>query len=429
MLRRQTAQAVSIVRNSPYLKHSAVFFVGSLLVSLLNYLYYPILGRVMTTAQFGEVQALVSLFLQTSIFLSILSYVTVHITVNVKDPDSRNRTLLGLERYASIAGIAILAIMLAAVRFLQHFLKFEHAWPFIMLILGLALSIPLAFRMAFLRGRKQFGKASFSDGIGSFAKLIFSPALVAVGMGTTGAILGLSLSQIVSIVFVYIWARRYGFSGHGLRHKGISLRQLKPQFIYAGAILVLSSGITALLSTDILAAKHYFSPETAGLYAGMATIARIVYYMTVPITGVMISHISTLQPAAKNRLQLRASSLLITGIGLAGLAVMAAAPQLIIRLLVGARYLAFSGLLVRLVIALLILSLANLFLLYHVSLNRYRFIFVPIVGFFITISFIYWYHASVQSIVNGILLGSSVTLALIPLFWTLNRKPDNTIQT
>lgn len=66
-----------------FLRHNAIYMVGSLSVAALNYLFYPVLGRMLSPADFGEVQALTSLFTQAAIFLTILTYVTVHVTVNV----------------------------------------------------------------------------------------------------------------------------------------------------------------------------------------------------------------------------------------------------------------------------------------------------------------------------------------------------------
>jgi O-antigen/teichoic acid export membrane protein len=160
------SRIIELIKTSPFLRHNATFLVGSLGVAALNYLFYPILGRLMAPDDFGEVQTLTSLFTQAAIFLTILTYVTVHITVNVLDEEKRNQTLLGLERIAMIAGYLVLGIALASVKYLQAFLNFKESWPFIALIVALAISIPLAFRMAFLRGQKQFFLASMTDGIG-----------------------------------------------------------------------------------------------------------------------------------------------------------------------------------------------------------------------------------------------------------------------
>ena len=82
---------LSLVRSSDFLRHNLVFFVGSFAVSVINYLYYPVLGRLLPTTQFGEVQTLVTLFLQANIFLGVITNVAVNIVANERDEHLRNR--------------------------------------------------------------------------------------------------------------------------------------------------------------------------------------------------------------------------------------------------------------------------------------------------------------------------------------------------
>src|SRR5262249_32510346 len=81
-LRRLARRALA----SPFLRHNAVYFAGSLLVAFLNYLYYPVLGRLLQPADFGEVQAVISLFLQAGVFLQVLGTVTVGVFKKYPDP-------------------------------------------------------------------------------------------------------------------------------------------------------------------------------------------------------------------------------------------------------------------------------------------------------------------------------------------------------
>src|SRR4030095_10360111 len=109
-----------LIKDSPFLRYNLVFFAGSLAVAILNYLFYPVLGRIMEPADFGEVQALISIFTQGAIFLTVLSFVTIHATVNITDENERNRTIMGLERIAYIFGGIILGIVLLSTPWLKE---------------------------------------------------------------------------------------------------------------------------------------------------------------------------------------------------------------------------------------------------------------------------------------------------------------------
>lgn len=412
--KRFWGELVDNILSSPFIKHNFLFFTGSLFVSVLNYLYYPVLGRMLSPVRFGEVQTLLTLFLQASIFLSILTFVTVHVTVNTPVESERNEILLGLEKIALLVGYFLLGIALIITPVLKSFLHFTETSSFVALILALAFSIPLSFRMAFLRGRKAFVRASITDGSGSLAKLILSPMLVLAGLQTFGAIMGLALSQLVSLIPGARWSHAHGFRGFGLATKIASLKKLKPQLVFTLVYLLASSAVVAMLSIDIIAIKHYFSPEEAGFYAGMATVARIVYFLTAPFTAVLLTSVSMQQSESKNRLQVRGSVGLILGLG--GIAVLAMSlyPQLIIKILVGSKYLLYAGYLPWLALVMILLAVSNAILMYRIALRQYSFIIPPILVFLLTLIALSMRHTSISGVIYVVLSGSAVmVLALV----------------
>ena len=396
-----------LIMSSPFLRHNAVFFMGSLGVAALNYLYYPVLGRMLPPAEFGEVQTLVSIFTQAAIFLSILTYVTVHITVNARNEAERNETLLALEHSALLAGGAVLGVSLLGVPLLQSFFHFSSVWPFIALIAALGLSIPLMVRMSYLRGRKQYLKSSLADGVGSAAKLILSAVLVVVGLKSFGAMIGLALSQILSLAVATWWAYRAGLRGFGLKRSHLNMEALRPQLRYAGAVFLALASVTALFSLDMFAIKHYFSPEQAGLYAGMTTVARIVFFVTAPFTGVLLTMVGLKQSRAKNLLWLFGTLVLTCTVGGAAVLFLVMLPELTIRLLVGGKYLMYAQYLPKLALAMLLLGIANTLLMYQIALRRYTSGFLAIAVTFFTVVFVAVRHNVPGQVVDDVLVGST----------------------
>jgi len=407
------ARLWSAAKNSPFVKHNAIFFLGSMGVAFFNYIYYPILGHMLAPSDFGEVQALLSLFLQGAIFLNIITYLTIHITVNSETETERDATLSSLERFTYFVSYGLLTIALITAPFLKRFLNFNEVWPFIALVAALAFSIPLAFRMSFLRGQKLFLKSSLTDGIGSFTKILLSVLFVILGWRSFGAVAGLAISQIISLYFGLMWARRAGFKGLSVHKKRIDFSALKPQLIYGIGVFVVMFCVTAMVSIDVIAVKHYFSPQTAGLYAGVSAIGRIVFYITVPFSGVLITMVSKNQTSKKNSLQFYGSIGLIAVIGCIALSMLALFPRFFISVLVGSKYLQFASLLPRLGLTLLVLSLANAMLMYHMVFKRYIVAFLSTLILAITISLIYWNHATVRLVVNDLLIGSIILLTAI----------------
>ena len=228
----------------------------------------------MPTTQFGEVQTLVSLFLQANIFLGVVSNVAVNIVANERDEGLRNRLVFELERISGVIVLAAVMLVLVFVKPLQAFFQFPEVAPFFALGAAMVASAPLALRMAFLRGRSAFGTLSVAGAIASLAKLIASAGLVLLGTGTFGAIGGLVVAQLISLVYARTKAKQFGLNGSiGRLWKRPDIGLIKPQLPYTLLVLIVSLVTTTLFSFDILVVKHYFSGEVAGLYAGIATVA------------------------------------------------------------------------------------------------------------------------------------------------------------
>jgi O-antigen/teichoic acid export membrane protein len=415
---------VETLKRSDFLKHNAVFFFGSVLVGALNYLYYPILGRLMEPALFGEIQVVISLFLQFTIFLNVLSMVTVNIVVNHTNKQKAHRIIFELEKLTAYGAVGILILSIIGGEFLRSSLHFESMLPFVALALAMLTSVPLTFRSAYARGKKRFGIASMSQLIGAAVKIAFSSALVILGLGVTGAVLGIVAAQFVAFLYAARYAARLGFSRGSGTHYGTlpDLKLVLSELKYAGAALVGLLAITLLMSVDIIVVKYYFDAHTAGLYAGIATVARIVFFLAVPISQVLMPMVKINQSAHKNRqLFLKSLTLTILICGPA-VAVCAAMPTLVVRLLMGVEYITYSSLLPPLMLAIFIISIVNLVFMYYLALRRKMIMLVGIIGFATLLGLMILWHDSLHAIVHSMLVGSIFTLGTTGIYVLVNLK-------
>jgi O-antigen/teichoic acid export membrane protein len=409
-------------RRSHFLRHNSVFFFGAVAVGALNYLYYPILGRLLNTAQFGEVQALISLFLQITIFLSVLGLVTINVVTNYASEAKRNAVILEFEKLAFVLGIGLLAVTILLQGVLARFLQFDSRAPFILLVVALVVSVPLTFRSAFLRGQKRFGLASVTNLLSAGGKLLFAVLLVVVGLKTVGAIGGLVAAQLIAGGFAAAWAARYG-----LKRRGVggwlqlpNFRLLKPELRYGLLVLIGSLIITLQYSIDIVVVKHYFDPHTAGLYAGVASVARIVFFLTASVAMVLMSLVKLDAEPTKNR-QLLVKSLVLTAIvGLPVVLLSLLEPEKLASLLMGGAYSQVAGLLPKLSLAIFIVAILNVVMAYYLALRQFSLALPLGIGAGITYWLLYSFHASLEAIVNSLLIGSAVMLCAISV-WAARR--------
>ena len=405
-------QLLGRAKNSPFVRHNTVYFIGQFGVAVLNYLYYPALSRLLTKPDFGEVQALVSLFLQANIFLGVLTNVAVNIVANEDDVEKRNRVVYELEQLALIVAAGVLLIALIATPEIKHYLQFKSALPFAILGLSLITGVPLGLRGAYLRGRSSFGHMSITAALGALFKLLTSVVFVWIGWRTSGAIGGLVVAQVISLMYAGYRARQLGYHhprGRFLRFPDLTV--IRPQLPYTLLVLAVSLITTVLFSVDVIVVKHLFSPTVAGEYAGIATVGRIIYFLTGSIGLVLLSSVRVGKPADNRRVLIQ-SLLLQLGIGGSALIVFVLLPRLVIRLLLGGSYLTFAHLLPLLSLTLFIMATANLLLLYDMALRRYAAAMVALAGAVITVTAIFFHHASVMAVVQSLLVGAISLLVL-----------------
>jgi O-antigen/teichoic acid export membrane protein len=406
---------------SSFLRHNVVFFTGSTLVSFLNYLYYPVLGRLMSPADFGEVQTITSFFLQAAVFLSVLALTTIRVLKKYEGRPEREDVVSEIEWLAVLTGLVLFGLMLVFAGPLQQFFRFTSVVPFILLALTFLAGIPLAFSNSYLQGHHRFAALSRSNVAGAASKLVLSAGLVLAGLQAVGAILGLFLSQLINLGYTHWQAAKVGRPNLTFAWRLPRLGLIRPELQFAGLILITSLSINTLLSLDIIAVKHYFDPRTAGLYAAIATVARIIFFLTGPLAAVLVASVRLDDPA-HNRALLKRSLGLVAGLGGSALVFFALFPYFTVRLLMGPSYTHFSYLLPPLSLAIFLLSLSNLFIYYHVMLRGLRIAVAAATGLITMVIMLMLHHKTVADVVTTMLAGSFLLFILIIIVVNLKRR-------
>lgn len=415
---------ISALQQSKFLRYNAVLFLGSIAVGALNYAYYPVLGRLMPPAAFGEIQVLVSFFLQFTIFLNVLSLITVNIVANYKDPQKAHRMIFELEKVAAYVAVGLVAVSIIAGEFLREQLKFDSTLPFVALALAMTASIPLTFRSAYARGQKKFGVASISQLLGAGTKILFSAMLVVLGLGVTGAIFGIVVAQCIAFLYAARWAARLGFKRPADTHYGTlpDIRLVVPELKYAAVAFVTLLTITLMMSVDVIAAKYFFDAQTAGLYAGIATVGRIVFFLAAPIAQVLMPLVKIDNPPRENR-GLLMRSLALT-VGVCGVFVVGSVffSEPIIRILMGVDYITYAAVLPELALAICLISVVNLICMYYLSLRQTMVMVIGIIGIAAMAYFMTLWHDTPQALVRSMLWASIVTLIATGVYVLVNLK-------
>lgn len=386
--------------------------MGSMVVAVLNYLYHPVLSRLMDVAHFGEVQALLSLYLQATAVLGVFGLVALNIFSNQKENSALLETLSTLVMYI-MSGIAILFIAFSP--YIARALQLENVWTVVAISLAILVATLANQGRFYLQSQHRFNELSISSGIHALGRLVFAALLVLAGWQTFGALMGLLIASFISLYYVFVKTK------HAVTlprfQKIIWSADLSQALRYAVLVFFATGFITLLYTTDVVIVKYLFDPDTAGLYSGTATVARIIIFATGSVAGVLLTYIKINAPKNENKKHLYKALLITSTVGTAGLLVMTVMPHFVIHMLIGSRYQALAPLLPWLALHTLVVSVISVLMYYFLALRSMTLIPVSIAGTASLAMALFLFHDSVTHIVYSFLAGSVITLVcLIALY-------------
>lgn len=406
------ARARVAVGRDRFLRNNIVVFIGSIVSSALSYLYYPIMARILPFDQFGEVQTLVSLLTQVSLIFSAINIVAVVLIASSKIDKRREHFILELQKLMVYVTVVLGLVAIVVSPLIKDFFHFESVWPLISIIVTFILMVPLVFWNAYLQGKEQFGAMSVVSILGAAGKLVFAVIFVLLGFGALGAALGLLIGQIVTNIFC---GKRYDVPRlkQLFKEKLPNWQLLRLELGYTVMVVVVSLSVTLLYSGDILLIKHYFSPEQAGIYAGIASIARIIFFLTLSFAVVLLPAVHS-QPKVREKTLKRSFIMVIVLGSLTALVFWLFAPQ-IVTLLVGARYADYAYLLPELSLAVLLISIANLLFYYMLSVRNVLSLFISLIGLAVFFGMSFMRHATIEEVITNLTVAAVITVVLLVL--------------
>ena len=317
-----------------FLRHNLIFFIGSIIVAVLNYLYHPIMSRMLSVEDFGEVQVLFSILGLVAVPLGIFNIIALNLYTNNNSYESPVVQQFSLLTAYVAGSTAVLLLILAP--FITSLLQLSGITEILIVAGIIVISALTIFGRAHLQATHRFAITSVANAISAGGKLVAAIALVYLGFNVTGAIGGLFIASIGSFLYIQFYAKKF------IAFPSFKLLRLTPELrneIGFGFIVLCGTGlITFLTMADIIFAKYLFTPEIAGLYSGISVVGRIVLFLTASITGVLLTHVKINHSVTENRKFLRKGLILTALIGGPALLLMVLAPKIVVSTLIGYLY-------------------------------------------------------------------------------------------
>ncbi|MGH7246147.1 MAG: oligosaccharide flippase family protein, partial [Candidatus Levyibacteriota bacterium] len=269
-----------------FLQHELVsnsffLFVGSTFANFLAFLFNLFLARVFTSADYGIFASLTSL---VTLWAIPSQFLTTVITKFATGYLSKNEIPKAAKLYKNsfslltFTGFLIVVFFILCQKYLAGFLHVQNV--FFILLSGItAGSIYIGVvNTSYLQSLLKFRYMALGLILSNFAKLLTGIVLILIGFKVVGGLYAVLISYITLIVFYFIPLRHIAFT----KTKSISI-SISEIIRFALPTILTVFALSSFTTTDIILVKHFFSPQQAGLYAGVSLIGRVIFYFTSPV--------------------------------------------------------------------------------------------------------------------------------------------------
>ena len=334
-------------------RQSTVQMAGFFAAGLFSYFFQVALSRKLSVESYGEFQSLLALFAVLGIFSSALSYfVITHTAVfaHVGDVAAHRHFLKWLARFVLPAVGFLLVVFLGLTPIVRHVLHLSDAWGFAVVGLSALVSLIAVLHTGALTGWQEFVTLNVVTVASSAVKLLVGLFLVSLVPRATPA----AVAVLVSSVSIWLLARTLGDRRIRARtveprRSGEDWRQRYfPQLVVwrdVGFVTFFTLLIALLQNLDLLLVRHFSTGALTGQYSALGLAGKIVLWANLGIVTVVLPAASAEAAFGRSaglRHRAAATSLIALVSGCA-IALFALFPQLILRILFGARYEEFAG--------------------------------------------------------------------------------------
>jgi len=381
---------------------SIILLITINIFNALNYFFHFAMARMLIPADYGVLAALMSI-------LYIFNVPTEAIQTIIAKYSSQESSLGKIKniikksfRKAAKVSFMLILVYLAACLVLTKILDINYSL--------LALTGLLIFSVFFLpisrgvlQGKKKFKSLGFNMVIEASVKILLAILFVYIGMKVYGAILGVFIGTVCAFVLAFPSLKEV-FSSKELKSNTSGI------YNYSIPVFVTIFAIIIFYSLDVILAKAFFSADLAGQYAMASTLAKIIFFGTVPLSKAMFPISSESHKDKKSSLKILGISLLILTACIAiALTIIWFFPELLVRIFSGNYHPAASGILFYLAISMSLISFTNLILLYKLSINKVKDYAILLIFPLIEIALLSFFHSN--------LVEYSVTLIFLNLLF------------
>ena len=373
-----------------------VFMLTILFVNAGNYLYNLLLGRILGPSQFADAAILITLLLVLS-FIGMTFQITTAKYAILLNATQLHLFLKFIFKYALLLGLLFGFLIIIFNHQLQEIFKTKTALMFVVFGFGLPLYFIMSINRGLYQGKNDLKRLSKTYYFEMLCRLILTLSLLYV-LPQIPPSITIAIGILTSFFFGLIPFQNTIVSNADNTENEALIAKPIVIFFALSAFYELTQII--INNSDILLVKHYFNSEQAGLYASLALIGRVVYFVAWMFVMLLLPKVIQLKKEGSDTLPILLKYVLYI-VSLSTIIVLGAFlfPELVVRLMFGEQYLPIAFLLWKYALATSIFAVANIFTYYFLSINKYIPVIISAFLGLTQIILIVLYHNSLEQVV------------------------------
>jgi O-antigen/teichoic acid export membrane protein len=402
-------------------KDALTLLIFSAVAGIASYLYFFAMARMLSVEDYGLLSSINSLlYILTIPQETIRTVISVFIAkYKVHDEKGKMHWLMNsyIKRMFLLSGI-LFVIFLAVSPLIAMLLHTTFS-----ILVAAALSLIFSFTIpviwGVLQGLEKFKEMGINDSIYNVAKLIAAMILVLM-LPTSMKIYGALVSAPISLGLAFLFGLWYLRGIRKVKKKKTSEKTAK----YSLATLVIFGLVTLMYSVDVIIARYFFTPKIAGIYGGISTIGKALFFIATGIKRAMVPNLAGENEKEHHKESmniLKKAGALIAGLFGAAFLLSLFFSEFVVRVVLGSKYLVAAPYLKYMIIAMAVFSFSNLIVYYNLVTNKNKKMTFRILlsAAFVEIASLIFFHQSVMQfiwvliIVNSLLMISMIIVSLV----------------
>ncbi len=408
----------------PLIAGSIIVSVGSLVANFINFIFNIFISRNLSVQDYGTVATLMAIITLFGISAGAVMPTIVNFT---GESFAKNNLPHVRGIYLKIAKPLVVIALVVALSFvlfnalISNFLNIQDGSGLV-IISGLIIFVGFmsVLNLALFQAKLSFLLLSLLGISSSLVKVLLGVFLVFSGLKSLGVMSAILVAYIIPYISGFYFLK-FLFSNK-VNDVEINFSDILKYAAPSGLALL---ALTAISSVDLVLVKHLFDTNSAGIYAGLSLVGKVIFFFTAPIGMVMFPLMSRRHNNKEKHGSILLVSVFLVALGSLGITVFYFLfPEFVITLflkneayLKATPYLGFFGIFISLH------SLSSIMMYYFLSIKK-TWIYKPILAAAISQAvLIYLIHNSFAQIITiSIICVGLLLLFFLLYFYYLSRK-------